>query len=261
MGTEVQTGQGFISFDYKDQQVRVTGTKENPLWVLVDVCKVLDISHIKDTADRLDKDEVGQTEVIDSMGRKQKAWAVTESGLYAVILRSDKPEAKPFRKWITSEVLPSIRKYGAYVTEDTLDNILDNPDFGIKLLTELKNEREEKQRLQEQLETQKPLVEFAATVQGTDSNILVRETSKLASNYIGVDIGEKGLYQKLRDWGLVCRKKNEPTKKAYNQKLLEYVERPIRQRPYVGKTTMVTPKGQKYIISRLIKESVERTVA
>lgn len=208
-----------------------------------------------------DEDKSDEVTIRDSIGRNQNPVFINESGLYSLILSSKLPTAKKFKHWVTSEVLPSIRKHGAYVTEDTLDNILDNPDFGIKLLTELKNEREEKHRLQEQLETQKPLVEFAATVQGTDTNILVRETSKLASNYTGVDIGEKGLYQKLRDWGLVCRKKNEPTKKAYNQKLLEYVERPIRPYPYVGKTTMVTPKGQKYIISRLIKESVERTVA
>lgn len=102
-----------IPFDYHGQKVRVTGTKENPLWVLADVCKVLDISNPRNVATRLEDDEKGVRQ-IDTLGGKQKVSVVTESGLYAVILRSDKPEAKPFRKWVTSEVLPSIRKTGSY---------------------------------------------------------------------------------------------------------------------------------------------------
>lgn len=102
-----------VPFDYHGQQVRVTGTKENPLWVLADVCKVLDISNPRNVSARLEDDEKGVRQ-IDTLGGKQKVSVVTESGLYAVILRSDKPEAKPFRKWITSEVLPSIRKTGSY---------------------------------------------------------------------------------------------------------------------------------------------------
>lgn len=82
--------------------------------VLKDVCSVLGISHIKDAAKRLDEDEVGQTEVIDKLGRYQKSYIVNESGLYSVILRSGKPEAKPFRRWITHEVLPKIRRTGSY---------------------------------------------------------------------------------------------------------------------------------------------------
>lgn len=95
-------------------KVRTLTIKNEPWFVLRDVCNALGITHITDTAKRLEEDEVGQTEVIDSMGRSQKTYIVNESGLYAVILRSDKPEAQKFRKWITSEVLPSIRKTGAY---------------------------------------------------------------------------------------------------------------------------------------------------
>ena len=97
-------------FNYNSSEVRTIQTDGEPWFVLRDVCNVLGISHVKDTADRLDQDEVGQTEVIDSLGRKQTATIINESGLYNVILRSDKPEAKPFRKWVTSEVLPTIRR-------------------------------------------------------------------------------------------------------------------------------------------------------
>lgn len=102
-------------FQYNSMEVRTVRKDGEPWFVLKDVCQVLDISHVKDTADRLDQDEVGQTEVTDRLGRKQMTTIISESGLYAVILRSDKPEAKPFRKWVTSEVLPSIRKNGGYI--------------------------------------------------------------------------------------------------------------------------------------------------
>ena len=188
-------------------------------------------------------------------------WLINESGFYALVFGSELPTAKKFKHWVTSEVLPSICKHGVYATDETLDNIINNPEFGIKLLTELKQEREEKKLLQEQINHQKPLVEFAKTVKGSDTNILVRETSKLASNYIGVDIGESGLYKVLRKWGFVCKKQNEPTQKAYNQGILEYIECKTRIYPYTARTVKVTPKGQIYIVTRLIKEFIDRTVA
>ena len=107
------------SFSYESNEVRTVMIDGEPWFVLRDVCQVLGISHVKDTADRLDQDEVGQTEVIDSLGRKQTVTIISESGLYAVILRSDKPEAKPFRKWVTAEVLPTIRKKGGYISGQT----------------------------------------------------------------------------------------------------------------------------------------------
>lgn len=102
-------------FNYQSNEVRTVEMGGEPWFVLKDVCTVLGISHITDTAKRMDEDEVGQTEVIDSMGRKQSTYIINESGLYNVILRSDKPEAKPFRKWVTSEVLPTLRKTGSYM--------------------------------------------------------------------------------------------------------------------------------------------------
>ncbi|MFR8529965.1 MAG: Bro-N domain-containing protein [Anaeromassilibacillus sp.] len=118
-------------FNYSGNEVRTIQKDGEPWFVLKDVCTVLGISHVKDTANRLENDEVGQTEVIDSIGRTQTATIINESGLYSVILRSDKPEAKPFRKWVTAEVLPSIRKHGAYMTENTLENMISSPEFGL----------------------------------------------------------------------------------------------------------------------------------
>lgn len=101
-------------FNYKSSQVRTVEINSEPWFVLKDVCAILGIANHKMTAQRLDMDEVSQTYLTDSLGRKQETSIINESGLYNVILRSDKPEAKPFRKWVTSEVLPSIRKTGGY---------------------------------------------------------------------------------------------------------------------------------------------------
>ena len=101
-------------FNYKDNEVRTIEKDGITWWVLKDVCDVLDINQPVRVAERLDEDEVSQTHIIDKLGRAQNTYIVNESGLYNVILRSDKEEAKPFRKWVTSEVLPSIRKYGGY---------------------------------------------------------------------------------------------------------------------------------------------------
>ena len=103
-----------LVFHYKSSEVRTVELNGEPWFVLKDVCAVLGISNHKMTAQRLDADEVSLTDLTDSMGRQQETTVINESGLYNVILRSDKPEAKPFRKWVTSEVLPSIRKTGSY---------------------------------------------------------------------------------------------------------------------------------------------------
>lgn len=108
-------------FNYNGNEVRTIQKDGEPWWVLKDVCTILEIGQPVRVAERLDEDEVSQTHVIDSLGRKQEMYIINESGLYNVILRSDKPEAKPFRKWVTSEVLPSIRKTGTYSVPQTTE--------------------------------------------------------------------------------------------------------------------------------------------
>lgn len=122
-------------------QIRMTMVDDEPMFCLADVCKALELSNSRIVADRLDEDERRKLD----LPRQGVTWFVTESGLYAVILRSDKPNAKKFRKWVTSEVLPSIRKHGAYATKDTIDKIISNPDYGIMLLQNLKEEREKRE--------------------------------------------------------------------------------------------------------------------
>lgn len=105
------------TFTYNSAQVRTIEQNGEPWFVAKDVCEILSISKYRDAIARLDEDERGSVRV-DTLGGEQEMAAVNESGLYTLILRSDKPEAKPFRKWVTAEVLPSIRKTGAYSTKD-----------------------------------------------------------------------------------------------------------------------------------------------
>lgn len=136
---KTQTISEIIPFENSEfGQVR-TVTKDNePMFCLMDICKALGMKNATMVASRLEEDEVTKLNLGSKNGETN---FVSESGLYAVILRSDKPNAKKFRKWVTSEVLPSIRKHGIYATDNVIDNILNNPDFGIELLTKLKEER------------------------------------------------------------------------------------------------------------------------
>lgn len=101
-------------FIYGGEQLRTIQQPDGLWWVLRDVCRVLNIGNVTDTKKRLDPDEVDLTDLIDGMGRVQSTTIINEPGLYSVILRSDKPEAKAFKRWVTHEVLPSIRRTGAY---------------------------------------------------------------------------------------------------------------------------------------------------
>lgn len=148
------------TFNFNNQPVRTVQLNNQPYWVLKDVCAVLGISNSRMTAERLEDDEVSQTDIIDALGRSQNTTIITESGLYAVILRSDKPNAKEFRKWVTSEVLPAIRKHGAYATPQTIEQMINNPDFTIQLLTELKKERESVNLLAATVKEYEPKVSY-----------------------------------------------------------------------------------------------------
>lgn len=135
------------TWNYESSEIRTVQMNGEPWWVLADVCKVLEISNSRNVSNRLEADEKGVT-LVDTLGGAQQVTIINESGLYAVILRSDKPQAKPFRKWVTNEVLPSIRKHGAYMTEQTLKRALTSPDFLIELATQLKAEQAQRKQLE-----------------------------------------------------------------------------------------------------------------
>lgn len=189
------------TFMFDKQKVRViVKPRDDPWWVLADVCKACGISNSRMVADRLDEDGVSTADIIDSLGRTQKVTVINESGLYDVIFDSRKPEARRFRKWVTSEVLPSIRKHGAYMTPDTIERALLNPDFVIRLAQQLKQAREETRaatiRARKAEEHAAELEEKGATYDAfvnTPDLVRVREAAKYLQS-AGVDVREQELF-------------------------------------------------------------------
>lgn len=258
-------------FNYNSKQVRTIIKDNEPWFVAKDVCEILEINPseaVKGRKDRnfedgLDVDEYkDDIDIVDSIGRRQKALAVNEAGLYSLILKSRKPEAKQFKRWITHEVIPSIRKYGLYATPDTVEKILENPDYMIEILQKYKEEKQKRLEAENRLKEQEPLVLFADTCLKSKDNILVRELAKIAKDE-GIEIGEKRLYNKLRSWKIIMSNSTEPYQQYVDKGYFVVEEKPI-DTPYgvkLTRTTKVTPKGQVYIIERLKKEFQKHVVA
>ena len=245
-------------FSYESNEVRTIMIDGEPWFCLVDVCRVLALAEPHRVATRLEEDERTQMTVTDNLGRKQKTWFITESGLYNVILRSDKPEAKPFRKWVTSEVLPTVRKHGAYMTPDTIEKVLTDPDTIIRLATTLKEEKEKRRALEAQVKADRPKVLFADSVTASKSSILVGEMAKLLKQN-GVETGQNRLFETLREKGFLIKRKgndyNMPTQKAMEMGLFEIKETVINHsdgHTSVNKTPKVTGKGQQYFVNMFL---------
>ena len=183
---------------------------------------------------------------------------INESGLYSLILSSKLPNAKKFKHWVTSEVLPSIRKHGAYMTPETLEQALTSPDFLIKLATELKTEKEKRQALEVQAEENKPKVLFADAVSVSNTSILVGDLAKIIKQN-GVNIGANRLFAWLRDNGYLIKRKgndyNMPTQYSMDLKLFEVKETVITHsdgHTSISKTPKVTGKGQQYFVNKFL---------
>lgn len=158
-------------WNYESSEVRTVQVNGEPWFVLADVCKVLELSTPARVAERLEKDEVSQTHTIDRMGREQKTTIINESGLYTVILRSDKPQAKPFRKWVTSEVLPSIRKHGSYSVQSQF------ADLSPQLQVLIQMETRQKQIEARQAEQATALAGLEQKIQNTCEVIALDKTA------------------------------------------------------------------------------------
>lgn len=238
-----------------------TVTKNNEPWfVAIDVCNALELSNPTVVVGRLDEDE--RTKF--NLGRQGMTNIVSEYGLYNLILASRKKEAKKFKRWITHEVIPTIRKHGAYMSSEVIEKTLSDPDYLIRLATNLKEEKAKRALAEAQIERDKPKVLFADTVSSSNKSCLVGELAKLISQEairrgeINKKIGQNNLFAWMRSSGYLCKsgeRKNQPLQQYVEQGLFE-----LKKGTYVDgngsnittTTTKVTGKGQIYFVNKFL---------
>lgn len=238
---------------FKNEQfgeVRTIAKDGEPWFVAADVCKVLDLSNPTIAASRLDEDERAKF----NLGRQGETTIVSEAGLYTLVLGSRKPEAKAFKRWITHEVIPTIRRHGAYATETTIESIIADPESGIKLLQALKAEQERRREAEAIAEAQRPKALFADAVAASDNSILVGELAKILRQN-GVETGQNRLFRWMRDNGYIMRYTNVPTQYSMERGLMEVKERAINNPDgsvRITQTIKVTGKGIVYFVNKFI---------
>lgn len=206
--------------------------------------------------DHVDEEDKGVTEMVTPGGR-QAVPIINESGLYSLIMSSKLPGAKRFKRWVTGEVLPSIRRSGLYATEKTVDAILADPDVGIRLLTSLKEERVRRQQLESQARENAPKVLFHDAVGTSDDTILIRDLAKLLAQNGVPNMGGTRLFSWLRDNGYLCKEgksRNLPTQRSMEMGLFRVREsvRIQNGESVTDQTTRVTGKGQQYFIKKFL---------
>ena len=232
-------------------QVRVIEQDGEPWFVAKDVCNCLEINNSRQALSRLDDDEKNSVILNDGTPGNPEKSIVNEYGLYSLVLSSRKPEAKEFKRWITHEVIPSIRKYGSF--NMAIPRTL--PDA----LTAYANEIEAHQKTQALLEAQRPKVLFADSVAASHTSILIGELAKLLHQNGVKDMGQKRLFAWMREHGyLISRKANDynmPTQRAMELGLFQIKETTVTHSDghiSVSKTPKVTGKGQQYFIEKFL---------
>lgn len=248
-------------------QIRCVEIDGKPYAVGVDVARALEYK--KPSQAVIDHCKGIRKLGIPSHGGIQETNVIPEGDIYRLIVKaadqSKNPEikakAEKFERWIFDEVIPSIRKHGAYMTPQKLEEALLNPDAMIKVLTALKQEREEKKLLQQKIKEQKPKVIFADAVSTAKNSILVGELAKILKQN-GIDIGQNRLFQWLRDNGYLIKRKgtdyNMPTQYAMELGLFEVKETTITHADghiSISKTPKVTGKGQIYFINKFKEQA------
>lgn len=232
-----------------------TITKNNEPWfVAIDVCNALDLKNPTVSVGRLDEDEVTKFNLGGLSGESN---IVSEYGLYNLILASRKKEAKKFKRWITHEVIPTIRKHGAYMTSEVIEKTLSDPDYLIRLATNLKEEKAKRALAESQIEKDKPKVLFADSCEVAENSILIGEfAKKLKQN--GYNIGQNKLFEWLRQHDYLCKsgeRKNLPTQYSMERGLFEIKTR-VFSNPNgsvrTTSTTKITGRGQIYFTNKFL---------
>lgn len=222
-----------------------------PWFVAKDVCDSLGIGKYRDALSRLDDDERGSL-LVDTPGGPQTVGTVSEAGFYKLVMRSRKPEAKAFQRWVTHEVLPAIRRTGGYMVaakDETPEQIMARA----VLVAQDTIERQKKQ-----IDELKPKALFADAVAASDGTCLVGELAKMLKQN-GVNIGQNRLFSWMREHGYLGKtgsNRNVPTQRAMEQGLFRIKETAVTHSDghvTINRTPKVTGKGQRYFIEAFAK--------
>ena len=246
-------------FAFRGQNVRTVIKDGEPWFVAKDVCDVLGIANPRNATARIpDKDK--DVRQMDTLGGVQNLSIISEAGLYRLVLRSDKPAAEPFIDWVTSEVLPAIRKTGGYIAaraEETPEEILARALIVAHETIDRVNRRN--QKLQKENEDMKPKALFADAVSSSQTSILIGELAKLLKQN-GIDIGQNRLFAWLRENGWLITRRgadyNMPTQRGMNASLFEIKERAITNPDgsvRIVKTPKITGRGQVYFVNKFMQ--------
>ena len=257
---------------FKNEQfgeVRIIMNENNePLFCLADVCKVVELTNPSSVKQRLDKEDV---QVIDLHALKpdfeiignSMATFINETGFYEVLLFSSSNKVKPYRRWITHEVLPAIRKYGIYATDITIEKLLANPDFAIQALQNLKEERQKRIEAEQKVAEATPAIAFTNAVQSANSSCLIGELAKIITQN-GYPIGEKRLFAWMRENGYLGKhgeRYNIPNQQYVEQGLFE-IKKGVRPGSggvlHTTITTKLTGKGQVYFVNKFLNSSINQ---
>lgn len=258
-------------------RVRTVSVDNEPWFFAKDVCDALSIAtnHVRESLDEDEVSNLRSTEIGPEFGGKAPL-IVSEAGLYSLILKSRKPEAKAFKRWITHEVIPAIRKHGGYMTPEKVEEALLNPDVLIQLATELKEERNKNKALHDlaveqdkhiarqndRIATLEPKGIFADSVSASDTAILIGELAKIIKQN-GTDIRQNRLFQWMRDQKYLIGRKgtdyNMPTQKSMKLGLFTIKETTINHSDghvSISKTPKVTGKGQVYFVNKFLRKAL-----
>ena len=244
-------------FDFRGASLRTLTDEEGEPWfVLKDCMSILDLGNPTETVKMFDDDEFSTTEVIDSIGRRQQAYIISEPGLYRLVMRSRKPEAKEFQRWVTHDVLPQIRRTGGYIPtseSDSDEDIMARAVLVARKTIERKNQQIASQ--QSRIVELEPKARFADAVAASDGTCLVGELAKMLRQN-GMDIGQNRLFRPLQADGYLGKSgsnRNVPTQRAMDLGLFRIKETTVTHadgHTTVSRTPKVTGKGQRYFIDR-----------
>lgn len=240
--------------------IRTIEKDGEPWFVGKDVAAILGYGDTDQALRKHIDDEDKLTRRFDGSGQNRQMTIINESGLYSLVLSSKLPTAKKFKRWVTSEIIPSIRKHGAYMTPETLEKVLLSPDTLMQLAQNLKDEQEKRKALEAQIESQKPAVLFTGAVETSKTSILIGELAKMLKQN-GVNIGQNRLFEWLRRNGYLIKRNgtdyNMPTQRSMDMGLFEIKETTINNPDgsiKISKTPKVTGKGQVYFINLFLNK-------